>query len=103
MMKNNVKSLNNESNIFLNVISWFFGIAFLAIGIINMIWGNDFFFGLFLAALTFVFFPPITTYLKIWLNIKLPWYIKVALAVFIIFAALGVGELPEKIDMMLGK
>lgn len=102
-MNKSQSAMNNNPNIFLDVISWFFGILFLAIATINMIWGNDFYFGLFLALLSFAFFPPVTGFVQKKLDIRIPGILKVALGMFIIFAAMGVGELPEKIEMMLGK
>ena len=89
----------NTTNI-LNVMSWIFGIAVFAAGVVNTFWGNDPFFGIFLIVLSFVYFPPINFFVYILFGYSMPWYVKILLAIFIIWAALGVGELFDKIEMM---
>ena len=89
----------NTSNV-LNILSWIFGIAVFAAGIINTFWGNDPFFGIFLILLSFVYFPPVTSFVYILFGFTVPWYVKILLAVFIIMAVLGVGELFDKIELM---
>ncbi len=84
----------------LNIFSWIFGIAVLAVGIINTFWGNDPLFGIFLILLSFVYFPPVTTFVYILFGFSVPVLVKLLLAVFIILAALGVGELFDKIELM---
>ena len=84
-----------------NSISWIFGIAFFAIGLLNMFWGNDPGFGVFIVLLSFVYFPPLTTILKQRTGFSIPRLLKIILAIFIIWATLGVGELFDKIDLMM--
>ena len=55
--------LNNTTNVG-NIISWIFGIAFFAIGVINTFWGNDPGFGIFILLLSFVYFLPVNTILR---------------------------------------
>jgi cobalamin biosynthesis protein CobD/CbiB len=83
------------------IISWTFGILAFAIGIVNTFWGNDPFYGLFILLLSFVFFPPVTDLTKKWTGQAIPGWIKILLAAFILWSSLGVGELFDKIDLML--
>ena len=94
--------MNNKS-IAWTITSWTFGIAVFVIGIINMSWGNDPEFGLFLVLLSFVYFLPVNVVLKKVVGFSIPGMgiVKVVLGIFIILASLGVGELFYKIDLML--
>lgn len=92
--------MNNKS-IFLNAISVIFGITVLAIGLVNTFWGNDPGFGIFLLFLAFVYFPSVNMVIKNLLGFTIPWIVKILLGIFILWAALGVGELFDKIDLML--
>jgi hypothetical protein len=100
--------MDNESEITmdirsttLNLISYLFGIIFFAIGVVNTFWGNDPGFGIFVVLLSLVFFPPFTTKFNQITGFKIPRIAKILLGLFILWAALGVGELFFKIDMML--
>jgi hypothetical protein len=93
-------AMNNRS-LLGDIISWFFGIVFLAIGLINTFWGNDPGYGIFIVLLSFVYFPPATAFFKKISGISIPLVVKILLGVFIIWSALGVGELFDKIDLML--
>jgi hypothetical protein len=88
------------ANVF-NLIGWLFGLLFLAIGIVNTFWGNDPGFGLFIIVLAFIFFPPINSLIKSKTGFVIPRVVKWLIGLFILFAALGVGELFAKIDLML--
>lgn len=85
-----------------NIISWVFGTAVLGVGIINMFWGNDSLFGVFLALLSFVYFLPVNALLKKIVGFTIPkmGIIKIVLGLFIIWSAVGVGELFDKIELM---
>ena len=85
-----------------NIISWFFGFLFFSIGLVNVFWGNDQAFGAMIILLSFLYFPPATTILKEWTGISIHWALKVVLGILIILSAMGVGELPAKVDMMIG-
>ena len=52
--------------------------------------------------LAFVYFPPVTVFVRQRFGIAVPLIAKIALAIFIIWAAFGVGELFLKIDMIRG-
>lgn len=93
--------MNNKS-VLGNAAGWIFGLAVAAVGVVNMFWGNDPFFGVFLFLLSFVFFPPVNALVRRSLGFTIPLTVKIILGGFIIWAAVGVGELFAKIDMMLG-
>ena len=83
------------------LLGWIAAIIFLAIGIVNSFWGNDPFFGVFIILLSGFFFPPVGDLLAKWTGLSLPWWLKLLLAIFILWASVGVGELFDKVDMML--
>ena len=93
----------NNNSIVLNIISWIFGIIFFAIGVINTFWGNDAGFGVFIILLSFVYFLPLNDILKKMIGFSIPrmGIVKILLGIFIFWAALGVGELFGKIDLMM--
>jgi hypothetical protein len=97
-MKNSTDS-NNASDI----VSKVFGILVLAIGIINTFWGNDTFAGIFFILLSLVYFLPINKILEKNTGKRLPalGIVKIILGVLILVAALGVGELFDKIGLMM--
>ncbi len=92
----------NNTLIFGNIISWLFGIAVLASGLINTFWGNDPGFGVFILLLSFVYFLPVNAILKKMTGFSIPGMgiVKIVLGIFIIWAAVGVGELYDKIELM---
>lgn len=81
-------------------LSWIFGTLFLLIGVINAFWGNDPGFGIFIVVLSLLYFPPIDAFFTRTTRFRIPWYIKIAVGIFILWAALGVGELFDKIQLM---
>ncbi len=87
-----------------NIISWIFGVIVFAIGIVNTFWGNDAGFGIFLLLLSLAYFLPVNELLKKITGFSMPkiGLIKIGLGFFIIWASLGVGELFDKIELMLG-
>ena len=99
-MSDKANVMMNDNGTILDVISWIFGIVVLAIGIVNSFWGNDPFFGLFIVLLSFVYFPPVTALFKKITRFNIPRFVKIIVGVFILWAALGVGELFAKIEMM---
>ena len=90
----------NNNSLVLNIISSLFGIVFFAIGVINMVWGNDPFFGVFIVLLSFAYFPPANALLKKITGFSIHPIVKILLGIFILWAALGVGELFDKIELM---
>lgn len=100
-MRNKSEVVMSRNSIILNSISLFFGVIFFAIGVINTFWGNDPGFGVFIVLLSLVYFPPITAMIKEKTGRNVPGIIKILLGLFILWAALGVGELFDKIDLMI--
>ena len=92
---------SNASAPISNLMGWLFGLIVLAIGVVNTFWGNDPGFGIFIFLLAFVFFPPVTVFVKDKTGFLIPRVAKWILGLFILWASLGVGELFDKIDLML--
>lgn len=92
-----------KPSIVLKVLSWIFGLLFFAIGIVNTFWGDDPGFGIFILLLSLVYFIPVDTIITAMTGIALPRFglIKVLIALFIIWSSVGVGELFDKIEIML--
>ncbi|HEX6175351.1 MAG TPA: hypothetical protein VF089_15195 [Candidatus Binatia bacterium] len=84
---------------------WIFGIAVFAAGVVNTFWGNDPGFGVFILLLSLVYFPPTSNILgaisKRLLGFPIPKVARIVLGIFIIWATLGVGELFDKINLMM--
>jgi len=96
----NTASATSNSVVF-SAIGWLFGAVVFAAGIVNVFWGNDPEFGVFIVLLSFVFFPVTNVVLSDFTGFTIPGLAKVALAILIVWMTLGVGELPDKIDLML--
>jgi hypothetical protein len=96
----NTASATSNSAVF-NAMGWLFGAIVFAAGVVNVFWGNDPEFGVFIVLLSFVFFPATNVVLDDFTGFKIPGLAKVALAILIVWMTLGVGELPDKIDLML--
>ncbi|NCU03863.1 MAG: hypothetical protein GXC73_07730 [Chitinophagaceae bacterium] len=86
-----------------NIISYIFGVLVFAIGIVNTFWGNDAGFGIFILLLSLVYFLPANDFLKKITGFSIPkmGFVKIVLGLFILWASAGVGELFDKIDLML--
>ena len=80
---------------------WFFGVIFLIIGLINTFWGNDPVFGAGIAVLSFLYFPPVNGFIREKTGIRIHFVVRIFLGLLILWAALGVGELFDKTEMML--
>lgn len=83
-----------------NLISWILGVLFILIGTINLFWGNDPFFGVLIILMSLVYLPPTISIIKKKIGYSLPLFIKFIVGIFILWSAIGVGELFDKIDMM---
>jgi len=86
-----------------NVVSTVFGLSAFSIGMVNIFWGNDSEFGIFIVLLSLVYFIPVDRYIKEKLGLTIPKFglLKVLLALLILWASLGVGELANKLTLML--
>lgn len=93
----------NDGSTALNIISWIFGTVFFAIGVVNTFWGNDPGFGVFIILLSMAYFLPVNAILKKLTGFSIPKMrlLKILLGIFIIWAAMGVGELFDKIELMM--
>lgn len=106
-MKNEKKSQGetamNHGSVTLNIISWIFGIIAFGIGVVNTFWRNDPGFGIFIILLSFIYFLPVNAILRKMTGFSIPGMrkVKILLGIFIIWAAMGVGELFDKIDLMM--
>lgn len=87
--------------LFFKASGWFFGVIFIFIGLINIFWGNDPAFGAGIAVFSFLFLPPVNKMIKEKTGFRIHIVIKLVLGLFILWAALGVGELFDKTEMML--
>ncbi|HLO39255.1 MAG TPA: hypothetical protein VK173_12215 [Lacibacter sp.] len=85
------------------IISWIFGVLAFAIGIVNTFWGNDAGFGIFILLLSFLYFLPVNTMLKKITGFTIPrmGLVRIGVGLFIIWASVGVGELFDKIELMV--
>ena len=84
-----------------NILGWCCGIMFSLIALINIFWGNDAVFGIFLLLLSLSYIPTIDDLIVHKTGIRLPVWSKIAIAFFIIWSSVGVGELFDKIDLMM--
>jgi|GEM_PF-541198 len=84
-----------------DLFSWLFAALFFSIGMVNLFWGNDPGFGAFIVFLSFVFIPPTKELFFLATGRNIPLAVKIFLGLFIIWASMGVGELPDKVDLML--
>ena len=71
------------------------------IALVNTFWGNDPGFGILILLLSLIYFPPVHSIFKKKTGISIPGILKVLLALFIIWASVGVGELFDKVDLMM--
>ena len=85
----------------MNILNWIFGFLFSSIGVVNMFWGNDPIFGVFLFGLSLIFYPPINIVLKNRTGFSIPRVVKTITGLFILWSSLGVGELFNKIKLVL--
>ena len=94
-------TINNTAKVG-NILSWQFGIAVLAAGIINTFWGNDTLFGVFIALLSLFYFLPVNAILERILGFSIPkmGFLKILLGILIIWVVFGVGDLFDKVELM---
>ena len=76
------------------------GVGLSALGFINLFWGNDPFFGMAIFAASGLYYFPIANEIRA--HIARKWWcsLLVILAVLIVWAALGVGDLEGKLELM---
>jgi hypothetical protein len=81
-------------------INWVFGLLFSAIGLVNLFWGNDPEFGVFIILISLIYYPPLQQLIQKGTPFSIPKWILIVLGLFVLWASLGVGELLNKIQMM---
>lgn len=93
----------NDGSTALTIISWLFGLLFFAIGVVNTFWGNDPFFGVFILLLSLIYFLLVTALFQKITGDTTPkmWLVKILLGLFILWVAMGVGGLFDKIELMM--
>lgn len=82
------------------IAGYFFGILFTLIGLLNCFWGNDPFFGLFLIGTSLIYYPPAASIYQRLFHRRIPAVMLILIALFLLWASLGVGELFPKIALM---
>ena len=83
--------------IFVQIIRYLFAILFSIIGLINSFWGNDPYYGVFVILLSLPFYP---VFSERFLKQIRTWNL-IILGGFILWTALGVAELFNKIALMI--
>ena len=79
----------------LKIISWVFGIAVFANGVLNLFLGNDPGLGIGFIFLSFIYYPPINTAIKKRFAFSIPPLVKITLGIIIVWITLAVGALAE--------
>jgi len=100
-MANPVDMKMNDQSLGWKFFNAFFGVIVIAIGLVNVFSGNDPAFGVFLLVLSSAYFPPLQVLFKEKTGRSIPGLVKFLLGIFILWAALGVGELFPKINLIL--
>lgn len=102
-MNNNTGTMQDANSIGGTIFSRVFGIIFFVIGIINIFWGKDGWFGVFIIMLSLIYLLPVHALIRRTIGESVPkiGMVKILVGIFIIWAAVGVGELFEKIELML--
>lgn len=100
-MDNKSEIIMKNRSIVGKIISWIFGFSVMVAGLINIFWGNDPEFGVFIFLLSFIYLFPVNTILRKTLGFTIPGIAKIVLGFLIIWVILGVGELFDKVDLML--
>ncbi|MEP1033797.1 hypothetical protein [Ekhidna sp.] len=77
------------------IISWLFGVLVLSLGIMNILRGNDPFFGVALLLASSVYFPPTYNLLKKLSGLSPHYMLRIILALLIIWVNLAVGAINE--------
>ena len=83
------------------LVSILFGLLFTFIGFVNAYWGNDPYFGLGIICISFFYYLPIIDFARSILSIKNLFILKTVFGFIILWTSLGVGELDDKLEMML--
>lgn len=85
----------------LTSVELLFGVLFSLIGLINLCWGNDPFYGLFVFILSLIYYPLFQNLLEKIVHWVVPGWLKIIVGLFILWSSLGVAELFNKIELMV--
>ncbi len=80
---------------FANLAGWIFGTLFLLNGFINVFRGNDPVMGIGFMVISLVFFPPVNKIIRRKFGITIHGWLKVVLALILIWISLAVGAIAE--------
>ncbi|MFD3003591.1 hypothetical protein ACFS7Z_24755 [Pontibacter toksunensis] len=81
----------------LNIFSWLFGLAVLAVGVLNLILVHPVP-GIAYLFLSIIYLPPANAILKEKFGFSVPLVVKILLGIVIIMFTLGVSDLGDMID-----
>ena len=84
----------NPNSAVSSIISWMFGVAFFAIGVLNLVLVHPVP-GIFYLLLSFVYFPPANAILNERLGFSIPLVVKIILGLVVVWFTLGVSDLAE--------
>jgi len=84
------------------LLNWLFAVLFSAIGLVNCFVGNDPEFGVFILLLSLLFYPPLRLVFQQKTGWTISTFVLILLGLFVFWSSLGVGELLEKIYMLVG-
>jgi len=86
---------------FNNIVSIIFGLLFTFIGFSNAYWGNDPYFGFIIIGLSVFYYLPLIDIFREFFSTRFLYVLKIVIGFLILWASLGVGELADKVTMML--
>ena len=84
------------------LLNWLFAVLFSAIGLVNCFVGNDPEFGVFILLLSLLFYPSLRLVFQQKIGWTIPSFVLIILGLFVFWSSLGVGELLEKIYILIG-
>lgn len=84
------------------LFNWLFAVLFSAIGLVNCFVGKDPEFGVFILLSSLFFYPPFQQLLQKKTTWTIPSLVLLVLGLFIVWSSLGVGELLNKFNFLLG-
>ena len=90
-----------KMKLFSSFISVGFGLIFSFVGFVNTFWGNDPFYGLAVVVLSFFYYLPTIDLLRELIKPKILSGTKYIIGFLFLWSSLGVGELIDKIELML--
>jgi hypothetical protein len=82
--------------------NWLVAVLFSAIGLVNCFVGNDPEFGVFILLLSLLFYPPLRLVFQQKTGWTISTFVLILLGLFVFWSSLGVGELLEKIYILIG-